>query len=55
MIEVEARHAIHPDHAKGMDTAMLRAFPQVDGSSRQISITRRPFVPPLRRLIFMVQ
>ncbi len=24
MIHVETRHAIHPDHAKGMDTAQLR-------------------------------
>ena len=31
MIEVETRHAIHPDHAKGMDTEMLRASFLVEG------------------------
>ncbi|WP_340302581.1 5-dehydro-4-deoxy-D-glucuronate isomerase [Roseobacter sp. HKCCD7870] len=31
MIEVETRHAIHPDHAKGMDTGMLRASFLVEG------------------------
>ena len=36
MLTVETRHAIHPDHAKGMDTAGLREQTD-DPIERQLS------------------
>ena len=41
MTHVETRHAIHPDHARGMDTAQLRQHFLVEGlfAAGQIRLT----------------